>query len=219
MNVGYPVGAAVGTDVVGLGVGLSEGLRVGEAVGDTDGILVGAAEGTAVGIADGSNDGDSDGAGGGYVVGNTVGDIVGFAVVVPVGENVTHTFAAQLPRRQSASITHDSPISHPWHKSPPQSTSVSFPFFIPSMHSAAVGPAVGIAVGWKDGTGVGTSVGNAVGSTVAMLLQHRIDSSSLSQLKATLTHITIQHIASSDPDTSTVAVKGSSSTSTTKASS
>jgi hypothetical protein len=91
---------------------------------------------------------------------------VGPAVGAAVGENVTHTFDSQRPPIQSESSTHVSPISHPGHDVPPQSTKVSSPFKEPSRHDNTVGPTVGRAVGVVDGAAVGVSVGADVGTFV-----------------------------------------------------
>ena len=106
----------------------------------------------------------------GVVVGAEVEAVLGFFVGTAVGAKVAHTFEPQRPTRQSPSSTQARPIAQPWHELPPQSTSVSSPFKMPSRHSMDVEMAVGVIEGTAVGALVGDSVGESVGDPVGLLV-------------------------------------------------
>ncbi|MGI8854968.1 MAG: hypothetical protein ACR2JW_04390 [Thermomicrobiales bacterium] len=54
---------------------------------------------------------------------------------VPLGQTVTHTPLLQRPLVQSVPTRHCLPTPHFEQVGPPQSTSVSLPFFTPSTHA------------------------------------------------------------------------------------
>jgi hypothetical protein len=72
---------------------------------------------------------------------------VGVIVGAKVGDSESHTPFAQLKLPQSLSTLQLAPPAQPWQLLPPQSTSVSSPFFLPSMQKASVGLSVGVCVG------------------------------------------------------------------------
>jgi hypothetical protein len=97
----------------------------------------------------------------GAEVGEMVGDDVGESVGELVGEGVGSPQVLapeQFPEMQSPFTEQDSAESQPGQFGPPQSTSVSSPFFTLSMQLEAVGEGVGDVVG---GEGVGAAVGAA----------------------------------------------------------
>jgi hypothetical protein len=50
-----------------------------------------------------------------------------------------HTRLVQTPLAQSAPVAHPLPLAHAGHVPPPQSTPVSAPFLMPSVHDAGGG--------------------------------------------------------------------------------
>ena len=132
---------AVGDAVVGDTVGA---VLVGElVVGELDvGLVVGALEvGLVVGLIEGLS------------VGLVVGEDVGASTEQVLSER-------QPPDRQSSFVEQVSPAEQPGQSAPPQSTSVSAPFSLLSVHELAVGETVGLVVGVDV---VGVAVGPFVG--------------------------------------------------------
>jgi hypothetical protein len=144
--LGADVGVAVGKDdgeALGVKLGAAEGAAVGAAVGLLDGGSVGTADGYPVGAAVGADDGTAVGAS----VGNDDGTAVGAAVGAAVGSGVQINPTQELDW-QSLPASHFSPVEHlSGHVMPPQSTSVSKPFCVPSVHGSTVGMLVGASVG------------------------------------------------------------------------
>ena len=112
--------------------------------------------------------GEAEGAGVGEAEGAMEGEVLGAAVGAPA-----HSDARQVPLAQSSATKQPAPTSHATH-SPPQSTSVSWPFFLPSAQCDSVGLAEGLDVGGgvglrlgapvlKVGAGVGLGLGAPVG--------------------------------------------------------
>ena len=86
----------------------------------------------------------------GASVGALVGASVGASVGALVGASVTlnpQTPVSQFSLPQSPLTAQTSPVAHPGQESPPQSTSVSSPFFTLSVQDDAVGACVGAIVG------------------------------------------------------------------------
>mmetsp|Transcript_12783 Transcript_12783/g.26051 ORF Transcript_12783/g.26051 Transcript_12783/m.26051 type:complete len:298 (+) Transcript_12783:1697-2590(+) len=154
------VGAIVGDGVgepVGERVGLAVGVAVGAGVGDGVGEAVGEGVGLTVGEAVGAGVGGAEGAGVGGVVGAGVGDSVG-PPQMPPSRIAT---CMQFPVEQSEGTLHFLLWAQPGHEGPPQSVSVSSPFFKPSTQVEAVGAGVGPGVGGDVvGAGVGASPQN-----------------------------------------------------------
>ena len=71
---------------------------------------------------------------------------VGLSVGALVGATESHTPSVHPMLAQSSPLTHAAPPAQPWQL-PPQSTSVSSPFTLPSMQYAGVGAIVGAKVG------------------------------------------------------------------------
>ena len=94
----------------------------------------------------------------GVEVGASVGTVVGACVGDVVGAGVSHLPVVQLLLWQSEFCTHDNPSAQGGQSPPPQSSSVSFSPFSPSLHDIAVGALVGEVVGATVGTGVGARV-------------------------------------------------------------
>ena len=109
-------------------------------------------------------------------VGTAVGRSVGVAVGAFVGGRRTHipsVHSSPSPQSRSTGTAFTSQVllrvqrlhlSAFGNNGPPQSMSVSFPFFTPSLHCFDVGDFVGARVGSLVGTSVGLSVGTPVGS-------------------------------------------------------
>ena len=116
------------------------------AVGLLEGICVGAAVGAIVGILLGIAEGDA--------LGNFVG----------VG--VPHCPASQSPLKQSLPKPQTLPPPQLGHSTPPQSVSVSTPFWVPSLHVEGVGSDVGVEVGISEGEAEGDEVGLRLGDAV-----------------------------------------------------
>jgi hypothetical protein len=155
-TVGTSVGYSVGDLVVGDSVGDLVGDSVGDFVGDSVGVSVGDAVGLSVGDTVGRSVGDVVGLSVGDTVGLSVGDAVGDSVGNLVGEKVAHFESAlQLFPRQSSPMRHFCPTLQGRHAGPPQSTSVSNPFWKESLQEVTVGDFVGVLVGDFVGVNVG----------------------------------------------------------------
>lgn len=94
------------------------------------------------------------------MLGENVGDGVGFAVSHVLSSSL------QMPLSQSVPLPHFFPARHGGHSRPPQSTDVSSPFLMSSMHVNGVGLAVGDKVGDEVGDEDGDNVGKPLGAAV-----------------------------------------------------
>ena len=116
---------AVGDAVVGDNEGVCDGDIVGAIVGLIVGALV-------VGL----------------VVGIKLGLSVGLVLGDAVGASAEQVLSGRQPvDRQSSFVEHVRPAEQPGQSAPPQSTSVSAPFSLASVHVPAVGETVGLVVG------------------------------------------------------------------------
>ena len=176
---GRIVGAGDGHEL-GAGEGAALGRWEGAALGRCEGASLGFAEGSTVGLIDvGLADGRALGRLVGGRVGAPLGTTLGDAVGRCVGRSVHRPLAANClppmylphspnaPAHVNASPSQSRSRQQCWstaqprsHACPPQSTSVSLPFFSPSSHDAPVG----LTVGRGDGAGVGQTLGDAVGA-------------------------------------------------------
>jgi hypothetical protein len=100
----------------------------------------------------------------GLSVGIELGALEGLAVGVRVGRAVLHLRPVHTLLSQSRPKKQLLPWLQPWHSLPPQSTSVSNPFLMPSLHVNGVGVRVGAEVGDCVGNCVGCSVGDSDGA-------------------------------------------------------
>ena len=94
----------------------------------------------------------------GEEVGEADGARDGALVGASVGVGVSHWPSTQNVLRQSNPTEHCWPASQGKHSTPPQSTSVSSTFQIPSLHVDGDGAAVGAFVGAYVGGGVGAGI-------------------------------------------------------------
>jgi len=133
-------------------------LQYASVVGDTLGNIVGTSEGAH----DGFNDGDADGS--------------------CVGATLVHAPSTHSELLQSLSSAHVFPFAHRFAQvAPPQSTSLSPRFSMPSLHAACVGHNVGVRVGDSDGAGVGDTDGEPVGAIVGSAVGTPVGASVFSQ--------------------------------------
>ena len=123
---------------------------------------MGFGDGDVVGPSVGANDGDD------------VGDWLGEAVGAGVSHVPSPRHTPLVQSRGPWPSSHFFPGLHFAHSPPPQSTDVSSPFLMSSMHVLGVGLAVGANVGDVDGAGVGDcdglALGDPVGASVGLAL-------------------------------------------------
>lgn len=108
----------------------------------------------------------------GVAVGDSERESVGRCVGDAVGQALVQTLASHRPLRQSPSKPQAAPDAHFGHD-PPQSTSISSPFRVPSSQDRVVGATVGQDVGAADGSTVGDCealIGTRVGTFVGIFV-------------------------------------------------
>ena len=150
-------------DLVGKSDGLVEGKVLGEALGLTEGKALGEIEGLADGLTVGKTDGLAEGLHVGLVDGCCV-EQTPSTLFDPSEVHANDAATQSRPSAQSASVQHPSPDSlHGSHSPPPQSSSVSKPLRMPSLHPADEGDLEGDIDGDIDGENEGLSEGENVG--------------------------------------------------------